>query len=381
MRSQTLRACGAQEDIHLQAGTRLKPGVRHLRTVRLRLEKVTGFKALKSRLSEIFSSPRRAVVIEPSLTWCTEQPTGLPLIPFLPDACFRIRSWFRSLVQVRPNFLERRQQMKRPLPQATFAALLISSLLAVAADTPQGYVLYEGEQACQALAGNLLRVAVREIVRSDGSKATVYRDVDYPVREAAPDGSMRVDRPAQESPFNAKSKNDRDEAKAIDTGNAEPAAPKKYAAYIFLGPEYEEPPPPGTSPSPNRRRRTGPASVKYEWDQYKESGGKGDEFLRLELDFSGTQVTVRSGYWSMEAEAGTTAPTKEPGFDFSCEQGAYGTALGRFETRDLHQGSPDEIIVTLLRRKDPESRSVPLDDDSPPPPPEGTGTYRLKRAP
>src|SRR5262245_4801474 len=74
-----------------------------------------------------------------------------------------------------------------------FAVLLLFCSAAVGADQagsrtappPEGYVLFKGEQARQALAGNLFRVAIRDVTRSDGSRATIYRDVDYPVRPVA----------------------------------------------------------------------------------------------------------------------------------------------------------------------------------------------------
>jgi len=98
--------------------------------------------------------------------------------------------------------------------------------------------------------------------------------------------------------------------------------------------------------------------------------------LRLEFDFSGTHPQVRRGDWSMENEAGEIIRTKKAGWDFVCEQGAYGIAYGKIETANLQAGAPDELVVTLVREADPEKKSQPDDDAKPL---GGTGEYRLKR--
>jgi hypothetical protein len=244
-----------------------------------------------------------------------------------------------------------------------------------AAESPQGYQLFKGDQARRALAGTLLRIAVREVVRADGSKATVYRDVDYPVRGVGRDGRMDTGRPRA-----ATDEADTRTQAEIDAAESRPAPDPE--AYVMLGPEYEDPPPAGASPSPNRLRRAGPALVIYEWDEYAETNGKGDEYLRLELDFSGTHVAVRAGIWRLEAEAGEPKPTSVAGFDFFTEQGAYGAALGRIETRDLTAGVPEEITVTLARimsGKAPDKAIDPNRDLGAVR--GGKGSYRLKRVP
>lgn len=248
--------------------------------------------------------------------------------------------------------------------------------VAAAAQPSPGYQLFKGDQARRALAGTLLRVAGREVVRPDGSKATIYRDVDYPVRAVTPEGKMDTGRPRKPADETPASKPETD----ADNDASEPTPPKEIEAYVLLGPEYEDPPTPGTSPSPNRLRRAGPSSVVYEWDEYVETQGKGDEYLRLELDFSGTHVAVRSGLWRMEAEAGEAKPTNESGFDFFTEQGAYGSALGRIESPDLHRGAPDLISVTLAGISKSKTPGTPIDPNR-----DlgavagGRGSYRLKR--
>ncbi len=242
-------------------------------------------------------------------------------------------------------------------------------------DVPNGYVLLTGEEARQALAGNLFRVAVREVTRKDGSKATVYRDVDYPVRSVPGAGAGSA---TKKSDDDGKKDGDDDVGDDDDapsgagenaqdqTGKAEREdAPREFSVYVFFGPEYEDPPAAGSSPSPNRSRRAGPASVTYVWDEPKETG-KGDELLRLEFDFSGTKPVIKSGYWQMEAEAGEVEKETKEGFDFLLGMGAYGQADGKIETHDLHLGAPDEIMVGLAFH----SESLPAGK-----------LYRLKRQP
>jgi len=266
--------------------------------------------------------------------------------------------------------------MQRLLIISSVTLLLTSAggTYGASADTPgpppQGYVQLEGAQARLALAGNLFRVAVREITRSDGSKATVFRDVDYPVRAAT------IDAPEAKAAAPEEDGSD-EEASAPET--AAPSAPR-FAVWVILGPEYEDPPPPGASPSSNRLRRPGPALVIYEFDGYKESGGTDDEAVRIEMDFSGTHPVIRRGWWSMEAEAGEFAPSDDAAWDFVCVQGAYGTAFGRIASRDLHTGAPDTITLVLVRKPD-DDPGTPGTDDEMLREGEGTGTYTLKRKP
>lgn len=275
--------------------------------------------------------------------------------------------------------------MKHSLQSVASAALVISSVIASAmfaatAEIPQGYTLFTGEQARLALAGNLLRVAVRPIVRPDGSKATVYRDVDYPVRKVGADGKMETGRPSKPKAKPTEAELEAEAKKADAADAAEEVLAPEVAAYIFLGPEYEDPPPPGAAPSPNRLRRSGPASITYEWDEYKETKGKGDEYLRLELDLSGTHVAIRSGHWRMEAEAGDAEPSKKPGCDFICGQGAYGEAMGWIEKIDLSKERPGEIVVTLVTRKARRLPRDPLNEEDNLLV-QGSKTYALKRVP
>jgi len=73
---------------------------------------------------------------------------------------------------------------------------VLAASAAAEADTsqipPKGYVVLKGEQARLARSGNLFRIVVRELVRKDGTKTTIYRDVDYPIRATAKEADAPV---------------------------------------------------------------------------------------------------------------------------------------------------------------------------------------------
>ncbi|MBC7852452.1 MAG: hypothetical protein IAF94_03365 [Pirellulaceae bacterium] len=195
--------------------------------------------------------------------------------------------------------------------QMSFAilALIAANCNPVAAQDQDGYVPVKGDQKVLALRGVLLRIPIGKITTRDGFKTTVYRDVDYPIREVV-----------------------------------NPDDPEDVAVSIFLGPRYNDPPLPGKSSPPERVRRPVLEPITYSGKiMFRDA----EEFeVELKLDYSGNRVRVSGGsFLDVENGAVPIAASKEPESDFEIPW--HHTLQGGFATAQKLASPPDELQVWL----------------------------------